>query len=314
MSDTRPAPVVTAGAEPVAAPATPPHTPPAAADTGVPPDPWQALRAHTPARIALGRSGASLPTHAWLGFAAAHALARDAVHVALDVAALRTALAAEGWPLLPTLHSRAPDRASYLRRPDWGRRLDAASVACLQQAQQAPQADLTQAALMQGATEGQGPDLAIVLGDGLSAVAVMRHAVPLLAALRSALAAGPGRPLPTLAPLAIACQARVALADEVGALLGARLVLMLLGERPGLSSPDSLGAYLTHAPAIGCSDAQRNCVSNIRPEGLANGAAAQRIAWLVHEALRRRLTGIGLKDDSGTPLLPAQPDPAPGAG
>lgn len=305
MIDTRPDPAAAAAAEAAEASGVAatmaPATPAAMAAAGVPPDPWQALRAHTPARIALGRSGASLPTREWLGFAAAHALARDAVHVALDVAALRAALAAEGWPLLPTLHSRAPDRASYLRRPDWGRRLDTASLERLQHAQPA-------------ASPAPGADLAIVLGDGLSAVAVMRHAVPLLTALRSALAARADRPGLTLAPLAIACQARVALADEVGALLGARLVLMLLGERPGLSAPDSLGAYLTHAPAVGCSDAQRNCVSNIRPEGLGTGLAAQRIAWLVHAALRRQLTGVGLKDDSGTPLLPAQPGPAPGPG
>lgn len=261
-----------------------------AAVVTVPPDPWQALRAHTPARIALGRSGAGLPTQAWLDFAAAHALARDAVHVPLDVPALRSQLAADGWALLPTLHSRAPDRARYLRRPDWGRRLGEASAA-----------QLRQTALH---TAGQpAPALAIVLGDGLSAVAVQRHAAPLLAALRTALAAAAGAPPLTLAPLLIAEQARVALADEVGELLGAQLVLMLLGERPGLSAPDSLGAYLTHAPAVGCTDAQRNCVSNIRPAGLPIGQAAQRIAWLVHEALRRRVTGIGLKDDSGTPLL-----------
>ncbi|MDT7838179.1 ethanolamine ammonia-lyase subunit EutC [Aquabacterium sp. OR-4] len=267
----------------------------------VPADPWLALRAHTPARIALGRSGASLPTREWLGFAAAHALARDAVQVPLDTAALRRQLSADGWPLLPTLRSRAPDRASYLRRPDWGRRLQPDSAALLQPA---PARAGDPAALP------PAPDLAIVLGDGPSALALQSHAAPLLAALREALGVMPGRPAPVLAPLAIAEQARVALADEVGALLNARLVLMLLGERPGLSSPDSLGAYLTHAPAIGCTDAQRNCVSNIRPEGLAIGPAAQRIAWLVHEALRRRVTGIALKDDSGTPLL--APDVAAG--
>jgi ethanolamine ammonia-lyase small subunit len=250
------------------------------------PDPWVELRRHTPARIALGRAGSSLPTAELLRFGAAHAQARDAVHVPLDGAALVQALQAEGWASCQ-VHSCAPDRAAYLRRPDWGRELDAASVAALQ-------------------AIADGPvDLAIVLGDGLSAVALQRHAPPLLAALRPLLAPGL-----RLAPLVIAGQARVALADAVGALLQARLVLMLLGERPGLSSPDSLGAYLTHQPRIGRNDAERNCVSNIRPEGLAPAIAAQRLAWLLHESLRRRLSGVALKDDSATALLsdaPASP-------
>lgn len=246
-----------------------------------PPDPWAELRRHTPARIALGRAGAALPTHEVLRFAAAHAQARDAVHVALDVPALQADLARAGWSSV-AVHSRAPDRQTYLRRPDWGRRLAPDS------------ADLLQAT-------ATGPvDLAIVLGDGLSAVAVQQHALPLLQALHTALA---GRL--TLAPAVIATQARVALGDEVGALLQARLVLVLLGERPGLSSPDSLGAYLTHAPQVGCHDAQRNCVSNIRPAGLPPVVAAQRLAWLATEALRRRLTGVRLKDDSALALVGA---------
>ena len=246
-----------------------------------PPDPWAELRRHTPARIALGRTGAALPTHEVLRFAAAHAQARDAVHVALDVPALQADLSAAGWAST-VVHSRASHRDAYLRRPDWGRRLAPDS------------ADLLQA-------NAAGPvDLAIVLGDGLSAVALQRHALPVLQALNLALA---GRL--TLAPAVIATQARVALGDEIGALLQARLVLVLLGERPGLSSPDSLGAYLTHAPQVGCHDARRNCVSNIRPAGLPPVVAAQRLAWLATEAFRRRLTGVGLKDDSATALLAA---------
>jgi ethanolamine ammonia-lyase small subunit len=244
-----------------------------------PADPWAELRRHTPARIALGRAGAALPTHELLRFAAAHAQARDAVHVALDVPALQADLAAAGWAS-SVVHSRAASRDIYLRRPDLGRRLAPASADALQ------------------AAATGSVDLAIVLGDGLSAVAVQRHAVPLLQALQTALA---GRL--RLAPAAIATQARVALGDEIGALLQARLVLVLLGERPGLSAPDSLGAYLTHAPQLGCHDAQRNCVSNIRPAGLPPAVAAQRLAWLASEALRRRLTGVGLKDDSALALL-----------
>jgi ethanolamine ammonia-lyase small subunit len=243
------------------------------------PDPWADLRRHTPARLALGRAGTSLPTAELLRFAAAHAQARDAVQLPLDVPALAAALQADGWPTL-AVHSRAPTRDTYLRRPDWGRRLDEASASHLHDAATGP------------------VDLAIVVGDGLSAVAVQRHVPPLLQSLRAALGDGL-----TLAPIVIAQQARVALADEVGALLQARLVLMLLGERPGLSSPDSVGAYLTHDPALGRSDAQRNCVSNIRPQGLAPDLAARRLAWLLREALRRRLSGIALKDDSDIALL-----------
>ena len=264
---------------------TDPLRPPA--DTP-PPDPWAALRQHTPARIALGRAGTSLPTHEVLRFAAAHAMARDAVHVPLDVAALAAALQADGWAT-QAVASRAPTREAYLRRPDWGRRLHADSVAVLE------------AAAAAGA--GAPVDLAIVVADGLSAAAVQQHVPPLLRLLRNALADGPQQ-APTLAPLTIATQARVALADEVGALLQARLVLILLGERPGLSAPDSVGAYLTHAPQIGTTDAQRNCISNIRPAGLPPDLAARRLAWLVHAALRRRTTGIALKDDSATTLLP----------
>ena len=254
---------------------------------GAAPDPWVDLRRHTPARIALGRSGAGLPTHEVLRLAATHALARDAVHVALDAAALQADLGRAGIACGPVLHSQAPDRATYLRRPDLGRLLAPASADGLQ--------------------AGAPVDLAVVLADGLSAVAVQRHAVPLVQALVAALA---GRL--QLAPPVIALQARVALGDPIGAALQARLVLVLIGERPGLSSPDSLGAYLTHAPHPGCHDAQRNCVSNIRPDGLAPALAAARLAWLVNEALRRRLTGVGLKDESATTLLHPTNPPAIG--
>jgi ethanolamine ammonia-lyase small subunit len=250
----------------------------------VPPDPWADLRRHTPARIGLGRSGVALPTDEVLRFAAAHAQARDAVHVALDAAALKATLRADGWPPCLRVQSRADDRATYLRRPDMGRRLRAEDAERL--------------------TARASPpcDLAVVLGDGLSAQALERHAPPLLAALRDALAKSALQWSPALV---IATQARVALADEIGALLAARVVLILLGERPGLSSPDSLGAYLTHAPVVGRTDAERNCVSNIRPEGLPPERAALRTAWLIREALRRRTSGVTLKDESGTVLLSA---------
>lgn len=255
----------------------------ASAQPGPPRDPWQDLGRYTPARIALGRSGLSLPTRETLAFSAAHAAARDAVHIPLDVDRLVAELAADDWQVL-VLASRAGSREVYLRRPDLGRRLDPGGLATLDR-------------LVGGAR----PTLVIVAGDGLSAVAVQQHVPALLRALRSRLEIdGPGL---SLAPIVVATQARVALADEIGAAIGARLALILIGERPGLSSPDSLGAYLTLDPAVGRSDAERNCISNIRPEGLALDQAAARLAWLVRAALARQVTGIGLKDDSASDLL-----------
>lgn len=237
------------------------------------PDPWHKFAALTPARIALGRSGASLPTSEVLKFELAHALARDAVHQPLDPAELAARWCAAGGLSLIEVRSRAGDRLTYLQRPDLGRRLDEASAASL-------------------SAHAGAYDLAIVLADGLSAPAVQQHAIPLLKAL-----------LPLvdhlkIAPLVVAIQGRVALGDEIGALLGARLMLILLGERPGLSAPDSLGAYLTYAPQVGRLDSARNCVSNIRNEGLPPAAAASKLAWLIDEALARQLTGVNLKDDS----------------
>jgi ethanolamine ammonia-lyase small subunit len=245
------------------------------------PDPWSTLRRHTAARIALGRAGASLPTSEWLAFGVAHAMARDAVHLPFDSATLAKALAAHGFDSV-TVESAAPDRATYLRRPDLGRRLSARSAALLPSLAQ------------------DRVDLAVVVGDGLSARAVHAQTLPLLLELRPPLEAE-GR---TLAPVMLAHQCRVALGDEAGALLRARAVLVLIGERPGLSSPDSLGAYLTWAPQAGRSDAERNCVSNIRPEGLPHAEAARKIAWLLGAARRLGATGVVLKDESDAPALP----------
>lgn len=255
-------------------------------------DPWHALRAHTPARVALGRAGVSVPTQELLRFGAAHAMARDAVRLPLDVAALRAQLETDGWPTL-CLHSAAPDRSTYLLRPDLGRRLSDASAEVLARH-----------------TPPGGCDLLVVIGDGLSSLAVTRHAAPLLTALRR-LAPAAWR----IGPVVIAEQARVALGDPIGEQLGARLVAVLIGERPGLSSPDSLGVYLTYGPRTGPqarTDAQRNCVSNIRPEGLGYDAAAHTLVWLCIEAMRLGLTGIGLKDNSSTLPAPSQ-DPTLGS-
>jgi ethanolamine ammonia-lyase small subunit len=241
------------------------------------PDPWHALRSLTPARIALGRVGASLPTRAHLDFQLAHARARDAVHDRLDVARLREALREAGLDSV-AVRSAAPDRHTYLQRPDLGRRL-------------APESREHLTGLA-----GDQVDAALVVADGLSARAAAAHAVPVLAALAARLADAGWR----LAPVVVAEQGRVAIGDEIGAALRARLVLVLLGERPGLSAPDSLGAYLTWDPRPGRTDAERNCVSNIRPEGLVPAHAADRLVTLMLEAARRRLSGIALKDDRRT--------------
>lgn len=246
-------------------------------ENAVDPSPWREWRACTPARLALGRAGAGMPTDEVLRFGWAHAMARDAIHAALDVNALEVELRAGGWDVLHA-RSGAPDRETYLRRPDLGRRL------------QKEDAEM----LATHCVDKQQPcDLSIVIGDGLSSLAVARHAVPLLDALRPRLPHGM-----RIAPLVVATQARVALADEIGEVFGARLALMLIGERPGLSSPDSLGIYLTYAPRRGRHDAERNCISNVRTEGLLPQAAAFKLSWLMNAALRRGLTGVSLKDES----------------
>ena len=234
---------------------------------------WTALRSLTPARIALGRAGSGLPTTELLRFGLAHARARDAVHAALDAEALCGQLRELG--LSPTVvRSAAVDRAVYLRRPDLGRRLATDSVI----------------------SRSDHP-FALVIADGLSALAVERHAVPLV---RTLIALAPQRWAG--AGCCVALQGRVALGDDAGARFGCQLVVVLIGERPGLSSPDSLGAYLTYAPRVGRTDAERNCVSNIRPEGLGVEAAARRIDWIAAAGVARGVTGVGLKDESGLHL------------
>ena len=244
-------------------------------------DPWQHLKPHTAARIALGRTGVSLPTQEILDFGLAHAMARDAVHLPLDIAALSTEIEQAGFATLQ-VQSAVDNRHTYLLRPDLGRRLSEQSAALL-------------------AAHAKGFDLAIVIGDGLSSMAIKNHALPMLQVLRSHIPADW-----KIAPIVIASQARVALSDEVGELLQAKLVLMLVGERPGLSSPDSLGMYLTYAPHIGKADSERNCISNVRPQGLQYAAAAYKALWLAREALRIGRTGVALKDHSETQLVESE--------
>ncbi len=244
---------------------------------------WRTLRRYTDARIGLGRAGISLPTSELLAFQLAHARARDAVHFPLDVNRLVESMknmdrvSALGAPLL--LHSQAEDRFTYLQRPDLGRRLSEQGRERLMAAEQ---------------PEAPASDIAIVIVDGLSSSAVQNNVIPFLDRFLTDLQRE--RLDWQLAPLTIVQQGRVAIGDEVGALLRARMVVVLIGERPGLSSPDSLGIYLTFGPEAGLSDARRNCISNIRPDGLNFEDASQRLLYLIREADRLKLSGVGLKD------------------
>jgi ethanolamine ammonia-lyase small subunit len=232
-------------------------------------DPWAALRATTPARIGLGRTGNALPIQDVLAFQLAHARARDAVHTALNTSVLAQTIA----PLpCVTFRSRAADRDTYLRRPDLGRQLD---PACR--------------------PDPSGPfDAVFVIADGLSPAGVQRHAPSMLQSCLDRLNGW------SIATITIATQARVALGDEIGALFQATLCVMLIGERPGLTVANSLGVYLTYQPRPGRRDSERNCISNIHEHGLSTAVAAETLAWLMTEARRRKLTGVGLKDDRNT--------------
>ncbi|MEQ8284364.1 ethanolamine ammonia-lyase subunit EutC [Thalassospira sp.] len=241
-------------------------------------DPWNALRVHTDARIGLGRVGDGLPTERLLEFQMAHARARDSVHMAFDADAVRAKLGTLDHPIID-VHSAAPDRATYLQRPDLGRLLDDASYDALAQ-------------------HKQNYDVAFILADGLSARATQDHGAETLSMILDRLGDSW-----SVAPTTLATQSRVGLGDEIGSALGAKLTVMLIGERPGLSSADSLGAYLTWGPKRGRSNADRNCVSNIRPAGLDPKKAAEKIAYLMIEARKLGLSGVALKDNSSNTLL-----------
>jgi ethanolamine ammonia-lyase small subunit len=224
-------------------------------------DPWTHLRDLTKARIALGRAGYSLPTRECLEFQLAHALARDAVRRPLDVRRFDC--------LNPViLQSAAPDRVAYLRRPDLGRTLAPGSAALLAHT---------------------GSDAAIVIADGLSAASVEQSAISVIQAIKSEL------PDWTFAPICVVRQGRVPIADEIGQKLVARIAVILIGERPGLTSSESMGIYLTWGPSVGRTDAERNCISNIHDGGLSTDIAARRAVQLMQAARERRLTGVGLR-------------------
>jgi len=253
-------------------------------------NPWRKLRQFTAARIGLGRSGSSIPTTHLLEFQLAHARAQDAVHLPLDVESLKSQLQlnellhTEGEPLF--LHSKANDRSEYLQRPDLGRRLNDASVAVLD--------DYLATGAAGNASEKY--DLAVVIVDGLSSLAIQQNAADFLKVLGLKLNKTE-TPL-RMAPLCIVEQGRVAIGDDVGERLNARSVLLLVGERPGLSSPDSMGLYFTWAPKVGLTDAARNCISNVRIGGLSYPEAAGKVMYLLQEASKLQRSGVALKDRS----------------
>ncbi|MFN0199067.1 MAG: ethanolamine ammonia-lyase subunit EutC [Planctomycetaceae bacterium] len=250
------------------------------AQRGATADPWEQLRALTAARIALGRCGGSLPTHELLDFGLAHARARDAVHAEFDPVKLADELQALGIPSLQ-LASEARDRWEYLRRPDLGRKLSAKSKSTLNEHMTA------------SAPSDFCYDLSIMASDGLSATAVHQQVIPLLRQLWPRLGIDGWR----LSPVGLVRYGRVGIQDEIGELMGARIALMLIGERPGLGSPNSLGAYFVYGPRAGLTDADRNCISNIREEGLRPEQAAATIYYLLNASRQKQLSGVTLKDD-----------------
>lgn len=256
--------------------------------TPVTDNPWRILRRFTGARIALGRAGISLPTVPQLEFQLAHAQARDAVHLPLDVETVEQKLTAHGYRSI-RLHSAARDRTLYLQRPDLGRKLDEHSLLHLE--------DLF-------ADRSVSFDVAFVIADGLSALAIHHHAVTFL----DTITPGLHREGWSIAPVALVEQGRVAIGDEIAATMHAAMVVVLVGERPGLSSPDSLGVYLTYHPRLGCTDADRNCISNIRKEGLSYTVAAHKLYYLMSEARRRKLSGVKLKDEAEEPASVLEKD------
>lgn len=242
----------------------------------VKPDGWEPLKAYTNARIALGRTGVSVPLKESLQFKLAHAHAKDAVYSQLDVITLQADFAPTDLPIY-SIRSQAANRDMYLQRPDLGRLLADTSVEVLKRFDQSP------------------ADISIIVADGLSATAIMKNAGPVVNLLVEKIRQAGY----SLAPILLVEQGRVAIMDAIGGLLRPRLAIILIGERPGLSSFDSMGAYLTYAPQPGLTDERRNCVSNIREQGLAPTMAVDKLMYLIHTAFRLQLTGVALKDNDG---------------
>lgn len=254
-------------------------------------DPWKKLAQFTQARIGQGRSGSSLPTSAQLKFNLDHAMARDAVNIPADMSKLSHEMRAVNIDSY-CLHSRASDRTEYLQRPDLGRRLNQASVDTL----------------IELASKQDAPrDVALILVDGLSSVGVQQQGVAMCEMLTTYFE---NNDLIST-PLFLVEQGRVAIGDEIGELINAKCVVLIVGERPGLSSPDSLGIYYTYQPKLGLNDAYRNCISNIRPQGLSIEQACHKTLWLIKESNKLKLSGVNLKDqqdDSGTVLAHSTDD------
>ncbi|MBL3656059.1 ethanolamine ammonia-lyase subunit EutC [Fulvivirga sediminis] len=240
------------------------------------PDQWKSLKEYTSARIVLGRNGTSIPLKESLAFQMAHAHARDAVYSHLDIEKLKVEVEALPQQVI-CVSSKVENREQYLKRPDLGKFLNDASAKKLDE------------------INDSGSEVVIILADGLSSSAVNKHAVPLLKELLPKLQDAHK----TVAPIIISEQSRVALADDIGERLNAGLSLILIGERPGLSSPESLGAYLTYKPKKGLTDESRNCISNIRPNGLVYPAAADKIFYIIQEAFSKKISGVKLKDNMG---------------
>ena len=239
-------------------------------------DPWHSLKQFTPARIALGRAGMSLPTHACLELQLAHALARDAVNIPLDFAGLEQRLNLQGYQTL-TLQTQAENQSVYLQRPDLGRLLSASAMSCLQHTALLPF------------------DAVVVVADGLSSTAIEHHAEPFLNLLLPELQQKGYR----LPPVCLVKHGRVAIGDAIAEHYAASLCIILIGERPGLSSPDSMGIYFTYQARSGIStDADRNCISNIHNNGLSYQQALKKLLFLINESEKLEFSGINLKDET----------------
>lgn len=244
-----------------------------------PQDEWQSLNKLTSARIALGRAGMSITTNTHLTFQLAHSQARDAVNLDLDFNALQNEFINHTFQSL-LLNSKISNRAEYLQRPDKGRLLAQDSIADLEDYKKV----------------NSKTDIAIVVVDGLSSFAIEHHALPFLQILIPELE----KHNYTIAPICMVKQGRVAVGDHVGEILSAKMVVMLIGERPGLSSPDSMGIYFTYQPKIGATDADRNCISNIHSNGLTYDEAVQKVMFLIEESQRLQLSGVHLKEGSSS--------------